>query len=154
MSASCSVPAVSTTALICDTGALIDYLVGSAPDHRLFRNAIEQARTRYIPALVLAEVDYFLRSERRAMQAFMQDIARGAFTYAPPSLDQLSRAMEIDRHYENLGLGLVDGSVVALAETLGIRRLATRDLRHFAAVRLRDGSSFDLVVHPSAPDRS
>jgi hypothetical protein len=154
MSASCSVPAASTAALICDTGALIDFLAPGAPDHRLFRNAIERARTRYIPALVLAEVDYFLRNERRAMQAFMQDVARGAFTYAPPSLDQLSRAMEIDRRYENLGLGLVDSSVVALAETLGIRRLATRDLRHFAAVRLRDGSPFDLVVHPSAPDRS
>jgi predicted nucleic acid-binding protein len=148
------VPAGSAAALICDTGALLDYLVSSAPDHRLFRNAIEEARTRYVPALVLAEVDYFLRHERRAMQAFMADVARGAFTYAQPSLDQLSRAMEIDRRYENLGLGLVDGSVVALAETLGIRRLATRDVRHFAAVRLRDGSSFDLVAHPTDPDRS
>src|SRR6266568_2831705 len=97
MRASCSVPIASAAALICDTGALIDYLVASAPDHRLFRNAIEQARTRYIPALVLAEVDYFLRNERRAMRSFMQDVAHGAFTYAPPSLDQLSRAMEIDR---------------------------------------------------------
>jgi predicted nucleic acid-binding protein len=154
MSASCSVPAGSAAALICDTGALLDYLVASAPDHLLFRNAIDQARTRYVPALVLAEVDYFLRHERRAMQAFMQDVARGAFTYAQPSLDQLSRAMEIDRRYEDLGLGLVDGSVVALAEALGIRRLATRDVRHFAAVRLRDGSPFDLVVHPRDPDKS
>jgi predicted nucleic acid-binding protein len=154
MNASCSVPAGSAAALICDTGALLDYLVASAPDHRLFRNAIDQARTRYVPALVLAEVDYFLRHERRAMQAFMQDVARGAFTYAQPSLDQLSRAMEIDRRYADLGLGLVDGSVVALAETLGIRRLATRDVRHFAAVRLRDGSPFDLIVHPTDPDKS
>ena len=52
-SASCSVPTASTAALICDTGALLDYLVESAPDHRLFRNAIDQARTRYVPALVL-----------------------------------------------------------------------------------------------------
>lgn len=154
MNASCSVPAGSATALICDTGALLDYLVASAPDHRLFRNAIDHARTRYVPALVLAEVDYFLRHERRAMQAFMQDVARGAFTYAQPSLDQLSRAMEIDRRYADLGLGLVDGSVVALAATLGIRRLVTRDVRHFAAVRLCDGSPFDLVVHPTDPDKS
>ena len=154
MNASCSVPVGSAAALICDTSALLDYLVASAPDHRLFRNVIEEARTRYVPALVLGEVDYFLRHERRAMRAFMQDVARGAFTYAQPSLDQLSRAMEIDRRYEDLGLGLVDGSVVALAETLGIRRLATRDVRHFAAVRLRDGSPFDLVVHPTDPDRS
>jgi predicted nucleic acid-binding protein len=154
MKASFSVPAGSAAAPICDTGALLDYLVASAPDHRRFRNAIDEARTRYVPALVLAEVDYFLRHERRAMQAFMQDVARGAFTCAQPSLGQLSRAMEIDRRCEDLGLGLVDGSIVALAETLGVRRLATRDVRHFAAVRLRDGSPFDLVVHPTDPDKS
>lgn len=144
----------STAALICDTGALIDYLVEGAPDHEAFRTAIDQARTRYVPGLVLAEVDYFLRDERKAMQLFMQDIARGAFTYAAPTIGQLSRAMEVDRRFADLGLGLVDGTVVALAETLGIRRLATRDVRHFAAVRLRDGRSFDLVVHPTQPDRS
>lgn len=147
-------PTTSAGALICDTGALLDYLVRNAPDHRLFRNAIDKARTRYIPALVLAEVDYFLRNHRRAMRTFMQDLARGAFTYVPPSLDQLSRAMEIDRRYADLGLGLVDGSVVAIAEALGVRRLATRDVRHFAAVRLPDGGSFDLVVLPANPDRS
>ena len=146
--------AAGSAALICDTGALIDYLVESAPDHRLFRTAIDQARTRYIPALVLAEVDYFLRDEREAMRVFMQDLARGAFTYAPPTVGQLSRAMEVDRRFADLGLGLVDGSVVALAESLSIRRLATRDVRHFAAVRLRDGSAFDLVVHPRDPDKS
>ena len=146
-------PAGSAAALICDTGALLDYLVESAPDHRLFRLAIDQARTRYVPGLVLAEVDYFLRDERRAMQAFMEDLARGAFTYAPPTLGQLSRAMEVDRRFGDLGVGLVDGSIVALAESLDIRRLATRDLRHFAAVRLRDGSAFEFVVHPTDPER-
>ena len=143
----------SAAALICDTGALIDYLVESAPDHGLFRKAIDQARTRYVPGLVLAEVDYFLRNERRAMQLFMQDLATGAFTYAPPTVGQLSRAMEVDRRFADLGLGLVDGTVVALAESLGVRRLATRDVRHFAAVRLRDGRGFDLVVHPKDPDK-
>jgi predicted nucleic acid-binding protein len=143
----------AAAALICDTGALLDYLVEAAPDHRRFRDAITRARTRYVPGLVLAELDYFLRHERAAMRVFMDDIARGAFTYAP-AVDQLSRAMAIDRRYADLGLGLVDASVVALAEDLGIRRLATRDVRHFAAVRLRDGSAFDLLVHPTVPDRS
>lgn len=147
-------PAGSAAALICDTGALIDYLVESAPDHELFRKVIDQARTRYVPGLVLAEVDHFLRDERQGMQLFMQDLARGAFTYAPPTLGQLTRAMEVDRRFADLNLGLVDASVVALAESLGIRRLATRDVRHFAAVRLRDGRGFDLVVHPSNPDKS
>jgi len=87
------------------------------------------------------------------MKAFMNDLAVGAFTYAPPAVDQLARAMEIDRRYTDLRLGLVDASVVVLAEDLGIRRLATRDLRHFAAVRLREGSAFDLVVRPTDPDQ-
>jgi hypothetical protein len=147
------VPADNAAALICDTGALIDYLAEDAPDHRLFREAIMRARARYVPGLVLAEVDYFMRDERAAMRAFIDDIADGAFTYAPPTLDQLSRAAAIDRRFEDLRLGLVDATVIALAETIGVRRLLTRDLRHFSAVRLRDGSAFELVVRPSDPER-
>ena len=126
-SASSSASAADTRALICDTGALIDYLVEGSPDHQLFRVAIDSARTRYLPGLVLAEVDYFLREEREAMRALMDDLERGAFTYAPPTLDQLLRAMEIDRRHADLGLGLglVDASVVALAEGLDVLRVAT-----------------------------
>jgi predicted nucleic acid-binding protein len=61
--------------------------------------------------------------------------------------------MDVDRQYANLGLGLVDASVVALAEALGVHRLATRDVRHFSAVRLRGGKRFDLVVQPTRPER-
>ena len=144
----------STAALICDTSALLDYLVKSASDHRLFRHALDRARARYVPGLVLAELDYFLRDERAAMRRFMRDLVRGAFTYAPPAVDRLMRAVDIDERYADLGLGLVDASIVVLAEDLGLRRIATRDVRHFSTVRLRDGSSFDLVVQPTDPDRS
>jgi predicted nucleic acid-binding protein len=140
--------------VICDTGALLDYLVETAPDHRAFRRAIDRARARYVPGLVVAELDYFLRDERAAMQAFMQDVARGAFIYAPPPLHQLVRAMAIDEDYADLGLGLVDASIVALAEELGVYRIATRDVRDFAAVRLRNGRALELVVQPREPDRS
>ena len=102
---------------------LLDYLVESASDHSLFRKAIDQARTRHVPGLVLAEVDCFLRDERQGMQLFMQDLARGAFTYAPPTLGQLTRAMEVDRRFADLRLGLVDASVVAARASL--RRCST-----------------------------
>jgi hypothetical protein len=84
----------------------------------------------------------------------MPDVARGAFSSAPPTVGPFSRAMHVDRRFADLGVGLVDGSVVALAGWRGIRRLATRDLPHVAAVRLRDGRAFDLVVHPADPDMS
>ena len=60
---------MSSPALICDTGALLDYLVADAPDHGAFRAAIDGARTRYVPGLVLAELDYFLRNERATLRA-------------------------------------------------------------------------------------
>jgi uncharacterized protein len=142
-----------SSALLCDTGALLDYIVATAPDHDAFREAIDQSRTRYVPGLVLAEVDYFLRKEREAMRALVRDLARGAFTYVSVTITHLNRAMDIDRQYADLGLGLVDASVVALAEELGVFRLATRDVRHFSAVRLRGGRSFELVVRPRRPDR-
>ena len=143
---------MTPAAVICDTGALLDYLVASAPDHRAFRVAIDQARARYVPGLVLAEVDYFLRGERDAMRALIGDLRRGAFLYAPPTEAQLSRALEIDAAYAALELGLVDASIVALAECLGVTRLATRDIRDFGAVRLADGRAFDLVVSPIRPE--
>jgi len=144
---------MSTAAILCDTGALLDYLVATAPDHRAFRDAIHRSRTRYVPGLVLAEVDYFIRKEREAMGALIRDVSRGAFTYAAPTLSILERAMDVDRQYADLGLGLVDASVVALAEELGVYRLATRDVRHFSAVRLRGGRRFELVVQPRRADR-
>jgi predicted nucleic acid-binding protein len=60
--------------------------------------------------------------------------------------------MEIDRQYADLRLGLVDASIVALAEELGVHCLATRDVRHFSSVRLRGGRHFDLVVRPRRPE--
>jgi predicted nucleic acid-binding protein len=86
------------------------------------------------------------------MGALMRDLSRGAFTYAAPSIAILDRAMEIDRQYADLRLGLVDASIVALAEELGVHCLATRDVRHFSSVRLRGGTRFDLVVRPRRPE--
>jgi len=83
------------------------------------------------------------------MRALIADLTSGAFTYAAPTPDQLARAMDVDAEFSDLGLGLVDASIVVLAEDLGLRRIATRDIRHFSAVRLRDGSAFELVVQPS-----
>lgn len=140
---------MTAPALICDTSALLEFFWAGAPDHLAYREAIEPACTRYVPALVLAELDHFLRRRRDLMTALLRDLGRGAFTLAPIDLDLLRRAGAIDGRYATLGIGLVDASIVALAERLGITRIATRDVRHFDAVALRDGRRFDLVVRPS-----
>ena len=139
---------MSRSPIICDTGALLDYFDARAPDHAAYRSAIDGASMRYVPALVLVEVDYFLRRRRGVMRMFMQNMARGMFRCCAPDPTQLERAMGIDLQYEDLELGLVDASIVALADELGVYRLATRDVRHFSAVRTPLGRTFELVVRP------
>jgi predicted nucleic acid-binding protein len=46
---------------------------------------------------------------------------------------------------DNTALGLVDASIVAIAERLKVRVLATTDRRHFGAVRPRHVERFTLV---------
>lgn len=47
--------------------------------------------------------------------------------------------------YADLGLGVVDASVLALVERLRERRLATLDHRHFAGVRTHHVDALTLL---------
>jgi predicted nucleic acid-binding protein len=47
--------------------------------------------------------------------------------------------------YQDLGLGLVDASVIAVAERLEITQIATLDHRHFRVVRPRHVAAFELL---------
>jgi hypothetical protein len=47
------------------------------------------------------------------------------------------RETGINQQCEDLDLGFVDAAVVAIAEALRVRRIATTDLRHFAPLAAR-----------------
>ncbi len=47
--------------------------------------------------------------------------------------------------YHDLGLGLVDASVVTVAENLGVTVLATLNHRDFTVVRPRHAEAFELL---------
>jgi hypothetical protein len=49
------------------------------------------------------------------------------------------------RQYPGTKLDMVDCCIVALAERLHITRVATLDRHDFSILRLRDGSSLDIV---------
>lgn len=112
--------------------------------HRLLR--ADRGRL-FIPAPVTAEVDYMLdqRLGPRARRAFLEDLA--ARRYESPALDadDYARAMELDRRYADLDLGLADLSVAVLARRLGTRRVLTFDERHFRAIRPLQGGTFTVL---------
>jgi predicted nucleic acid-binding protein len=55
------------------------------------------------------------------------------------------RSAELVRQYADLGLGVVDASVIAVAERLKVEQIATLDRRHFTVVRPTHRPMFTLL---------
>ena len=87
---------------------------------------------------ILPEVDYLAASElgARAQEAFLADLAEGAFAVEYGTHEDLDRAHVIGRKYRALKLSLVDAVVIAIAERVEADAIATLDLRHFGAVKI------------------
>ena len=96
---------------------------------------------------MIAEVTYLIGS-RLGWQAevrFLGDLAGGNFTLEPVHPSDAIRIAELVARYRDLPLGTVDASVVAAAERLGVRQIATTDRRHFSVVQPAGSASFELL---------
>ncbi|MFL5799104.1 MAG: type II toxin-antitoxin system VapC family toxin [Actinomycetota bacterium] len=100
-----------------------------------------------VPALVVTEVAYFLgdRIGHPAEQAFARSFREGELLVEPVEPSDWARIVELLDAYADLPLGVVDASVVATCERLGVETLATLDRRHFTVVRPRHRPSLTLV---------
>lgn len=90
-----------------------------------------------VPTLVITEVVYLLGTRLGADPEirFLGDFAVGNLIDEPVNAADWLRIAELVSTYRDLPLGSVDASVVALAERLGAREIATLDRRHFSVVR-------------------
>jgi predicted nucleic acid-binding protein len=77
--------------------------------------------------------------------AFARSIAAGELIVEPVLDAEWARIADLAEQYRDLPLGIVDASVVALAERHAATTLASLDHRHFSAVRPRHVSGFTLV---------
>ena len=104
-------------------------------------------RPLLVPALVLTEVSYLLadRIGAHAELAFARSLAGGELVVEPVLDSDWSRISDLMERYLDLPLGMVDASVVALAERRELEVIATLDQRHFRAVRPRHVEAFTLV---------
>jgi uncharacterized protein len=125
-------------ALVLDTGPLLAALDAADPDHPACAALLlDSTEDLVVPALVLAELDYWCarRLSTDAWLLFLDDVLAGAYRIEPPTDRDLRRARDIQATYRDLGLGVVDASIIALVERLGEPKVATLDRRHFATVR-------------------
>jgi uncharacterized protein len=134
--------------LILDAGPI--YAASAARDrnHRRCIELLTQApRPLLVPELVVTEVSYLLgdRIGPHAEVAFARAIADGEIVVEPVRESEWERIAELMEQYGDLPLGIVDASVIVLAERHAAREIATLDRRHFTVVRPRHVASFTLL---------
>jgi len=126
--------------IVADTGAIVALIDRSDRHHGALMALYDEDPSRWVvPWAILPEVDYLVSSYLGppAEAAFLADLAAGVFNVEWGREDDLTRAHALARQYSALGLGLVDGVVIGIAERMRAEAIATLDYRHFGAVRIR-----------------
>ena len=135
-----------TSLAVVDAGPLYAAADGDDADHQASLTVLSRSDLRLvIPAMVIAEATYFVgRRLGAASEAAFLDGLSGFDIEAPSDVD-LARTAELVQEYADFPLGGTDASVVAVAERLAAPIVVTLDHRHFAAVRPRHRSAFELL---------
>jgi predicted nucleic acid-binding protein len=126
--------------ILADTGAIIALIDADDRNHDKLLAAYESDPDDWLlPWAILPEVDYLLARhvDAKAALAFVRDVAEGRYAVEWGDPLDLIRARELMERYRALEFGLVDAVVMALAERLDVDGIATLDVRHFGAVKLR-----------------
>lgn len=137
--------------LLLDTGPL--YALADTDDawHVLVRDFLAEQREMFlVPVTVLPEVTYLLRTRLGAdvEREFVASVAAAELAVEDLRLEDVERSVELMTTYPDVGF--VDATVVAMAERLKLSAIVTTDRRHFAPVRPRHRTAFDLLP-ASAP---
>jgi predicted nucleic acid-binding protein len=134
--------------LIVDAGPLYAAAATRDRNHRRSIELLTSApRPLVVPALVVTEVAYLLgdRIGPHAEVAFARSLEHGELLVEPVLDSDWPRIAELTEQYADLPLGIVDASVVALAERRDLDTIATLDHRHFATVKPHHLAGFTLV---------
>lgn len=121
--------------VLLDTGIVYAYYDRSDGWHTRARRLVEgEQRGLILPSPVIPEVDHLLgqRLGAQSRHLFYTGIVDGYYLVADLPREAYARVADLNRQFHELDLGFVDAAIAALAETLGLARVATTDRRHFA----------------------
>lgn len=120
--------------VLLDTGIVYAYYDRSDRWHQRARTLVEEEQQGLIlPAAAIPEIDHLLgrRLGAKSRLTFYAGIVEGYYLTADLPHSGYARVAELNRQFSDLDLGFVDAAIVALAEALGLSRVATTDRRHF-----------------------
>jgi predicted nucleic acid-binding protein len=135
-------------AVVVDTGVLVSAADSDEPRHDACSSLLRQHRGELIiPAPVAPQTAWLIESRMgpAAEVRFVCLITTGELEVFDLDLLGYARCVELIETYSDVGLGLVDASVVAVAEILNISTVATLNRRDFTVVRPRHVDAFELI---------
>lgn len=127
--------------VLVDTGPLISAIDRRDPAQEMAVMALGRlGRNAIVPLPVVVEVDHLVRKRvgADAARRFLKNIAGGSHEVAYATAGLMRRAVELDRKYADLNLGVVDSCVMAIAERHELP-IFTFDFRDFRATESADG---------------
>lgn len=135
-------------AVALDTGVALSAADTDEPRHDECAEVLRAHRGELVMAApVLAETAWMIESRLgpAAEARFLRLVTDEELEVIDLTLDDYRRCVELIETYADLGLGLVDASVITIAERLGITTLASLNRRDFTVVRPRHVEAFELI---------
>lgn len=98
-------------------------------------------------APVVAETAWMIESRLgpASEAGFLRLVTAGELEVVDLTIEDYARCTELIEIYADMGLGLIDASVGAIAERFGVTTIATLNHRDFTVVRPRHVDAFELL---------
>jgi len=135
-------------AIIVDTGVLLAAADSDDEDHDRCSELLRHHRGNlWASAPVIPETAWQIERNLGPLSesAFLQLITEQHLRVIDLNLIDWGRCIELIDTYADLRLGLVDASVVAVAERLGVTSIATLNHRDFSVVRPAHCDGLELI---------
>ena len=135
-------------AVLVDTGVFLSAGDSDEPRHTACADLLARHRGELVVAgPVVAESAWLIESRLgpSAEARFLRLITTGELRVVDLSVDDYLRCVALIETYADMGLGLVDSSIVTVAENLGVTTIATLNHRDFRVVRPAHTVAFELV---------
>lgn len=132
--------------VVLDTGPLFAAANADDPFHQAARDLLRRTDLEFaVPTLCIGEAAYLINRDLgpRAEAAFIAGCA--ALNVHHPTSQDFGAMARLMQDYLDFPLGVVDASVVVLAERLGAETIATLDHRHFRVIRPKHIEAFTLL---------
>lgn len=134
--------------VLADTGVLYGAADRDDPRHDDCAGVLDDHTDELlVPVPVIVETAWLIEARLGPTHeaTFLQSVTSGELERVDLTDADWARTLELVETYADLPLGLVDATVIAVAERLGITQIATLDHRHFRVVRPRHTDGFELL---------